>query len=437
MTLKTILLGACSALAFSTLASAETLTIATVNNGDMIRMQGLTSDFTAKNPDIKVEWVTLEENVLRERVTTDIATNGGQYDIMTIGNYEVPIWAKQGWLLPLEKLGDKYDVDDILPAIRGGLSADGKLYAAPFYGESAMIMYRKDLFEKAGLKMPDNPTWEFIGDAARKITDRKADINGICLRGKAGWGENMAFISALNNSFGGRWFDENWKPQFDQPEWKSSLQFYVDLMKDAGPSGASSNGFNENLTLFQQGKCGMWIDATVAASFVSNPKDSTVADKVGYALFPTHGELKNHGNWLWSWNLAIPKSSQKAEAAEKFISWATSKDYTALVASKEGWANVPPGTRTSLYKNADYEKAAAFAKPTLAAMDAADITKPTVKPVPYTGGQFVAIPEFQALGTTVGQLFSAVVAGQSSVDDALASTQSTATREMTRAGYIK
>ncbi|MCJ2875153.1 sugar ABC transporter substrate-binding protein [Rhizobium pusense] len=437
MTLKTILLGACSALAFSTLASAETLTIATVNNGDMIRMQGLTSDFTAKNPDIKVEWVTLEENVLRERVTTDIATNGGQYDIMTIGNYEVPIWAKQGWLLPLEKLGDKYDVDDILPAIRGGLSADGKLYAAPFYGESAMIMYRKDLFEKAGLKMPDNPTWEFIGDAARKITDRKADINGICLRGKAGWGENMAFISALTNSFGGRWFDENWKPQFDQPEWKSSLQFYVDLMKDAGPSGASSNGFNENLTLFQQGKCGMWIDATVAASFVSNPKDSTVADKVGYALFPTHGELKNHGNWLWSWNLAIPKSSQKAEAAEKFISWATSKDYTALVASKEGWANVPPSTRTSLYKNADYEKAAAFAKPTLAAMDAADITKPTVKPVPYTGGQFVAIPEFQALGTTVGQLFSAVVAGQSSVDDALASAQSTATREMTRAGYIK
>ncbi|WP_454702631.1 ABC transporter substrate-binding protein [Agrobacterium burrii] len=437
MTLKTILLGACSVLAFSTLASAETLTIATVNNGDMIRMQGLTSDFTAKNPDIKVEWVTLEENVLRERVTTDIATNGGQYDIMTIGNYEVPIWAKQGWLLPLEKLGDKYDVDDILPAIRGGLSAEGKLYAAPFYGESAMIMYRKDLFEKAGLKMPDNPTWEFIGDAARKITDRKTDINGMCLRGKAGWGENMAFISALTNSFGGRWFDENWKPQFDQPEWKSALQFYVDLMKDAGPSGASSNGFNENLTLFQQGKCGMWIDATVAASFVSNPKDSTVADKVGYALFPTHGELKNHGNWLWSWNLAIPKSSQKAEAAEKFISWATSKDYTTLVASKEGWANVPPGTRTSLYKNADYEKAAAFAKPTLAAMDAADITKPTVKPVPYTGGQFVAIPEFQALGTTVGQLFSAVVAGQSSVDDALAGAQSTATREMTRAGYIK
>ncbi|WPE21041.1 sugar ABC transporter substrate-binding protein [Shinella zoogloeoides] len=436
MNLRTLLLGTCSAALLAGFANAETLTIATVNNGDMIRMQGLTEDFTTKNPDIQLEWVTLEENVLRERVTTDIATKGGQYDIVTIGNYEVPIWAKQGWLVALDGLGDNYDVDDLLPAIRGGLSVDGKLYAAPFYGESAMIMYRKDLFEKAGLKMPDSPTWEFIGDAARKITDRSADINGICLRGKAGWGENMAFLSALNNSFGGRWFDEKWQPQFDQPEWKASLQFYVDLMKDAGPQGASSNGFNENLTLFQQGKCGMWIDATVAASFVSNPKDSTVADKVGYAIFPDTGN-GNHGHWLWSWNLAIPASSTKAEAAQKFIAWATGKGYTELVASKEGWANVPPGTRTSLYKNAEYEKAAPFAAPTLAAMDAADITKPSVKPVPYTGGQFVAIPEFQGLGTTVGQLFSAVLAGQSSVDDALAQAQTTAVREMTRAGYIK
>ncbi len=436
MNLRTLLLGTCSAALLAGFAHAETLTIATVNNGDMIRMQGLTEDFTTKNPDIQLEWVTLEENVLRERVTTDIATKGGQYDLVTIGNYEVPIWAKQGWLVALDGLGDDYDVDDLLPAIRGGLSVDGKLYAAPFYGESAMIMYRKDLFEKAGLTMPDSPTWEFIGDAARKITDRGADISGICLRGKAGWGENMAFLTALNNSFGGRWFDENWQPQFDQPEWKTSLQFYVDMMKDAGPQGASSNGFNENLTLFQQGKCGMWIDATVAASFVSNPKDSTVADKGGYAIFPDTGN-GNHGHWLWSWNLAVPASSTKAEAAQKFIAWATSKGYTELVASKEGWANVPPGTRTSLYKNAEYEKAAPFAAPTLAAMDAADITKPSVKPVPYTGGQFVAIPEFQGLGTTVGQLFSAVLAGQSSVDDALAQAQTTAVREMTRAGYIK
>jgi len=427
-------LGSTALLAFG--ASAETLTIATVNNGDMVRMQKMTDDFTAKNPDIQLQWVTLEENVLRERVTTDIATKGGQYDVMTIGTYEVPIWAKQGWLLPLDNLGADYDVDDLLPPIRNGLSLDGKLYAAPFYGESSFVMYRTDLMEKAGLEMPEAPTWEFVADAARKMTDRSADINGICLRGKAGWGENMAFLTAMSNSFGARWFDENWAPQFDQPEWKNTLQFYVDLMNEAGPQGASSNGFNENLALFQQGKCGMWIDATVAASFVSNPKDSTVADKVGYALAPDTG-LGKRGNWLWAWSLAVPAGSQKAEAAQKFISWATGKGYIDLVASKEGWANVPPGTRTSLYENAEYQKAAPFAKMTLDSINAADPTKPTVKPVPYVGVQFVAIPEFQGLGTTVGQLFSAALAGQMPVDDALAQAQSVSEREMRRAGYQK
>src|SRR5437868_15169723 len=209
-------------------AMAETrLTIATVNNGDMIRMQKLTDDFTKMNPDIAVNWVTLEENVLRQKVTTDIATKSGQYDILTIGTYEVPIWAKKGWLVPLDNLGADYDVDDLLPAIRGGLSMDGKLYAAPFYGESSMVMYRTDLMEKAGLKMPDAPTWDFIREAADKMTDKAAGINGICLRGKAGWGENMAFLTAMSNSFGARWFDENWNPQFDQPEWKETLTFYV------------------------------------------------------------------------------------------------------------------------------------------------------------------------------------------------------------------
>src|SRR5437868_8938052 len=305
-------------------AMAETrLTIATVNNGDMIRMQKLTDDFTKMNPDIAVNWVTLEENVLRQKVTTDIATKGGQFDVLTIGTYEVPIWAKKGWLVPLDNLGADYDVDDLLPAIRGGLSMDGKLYAAPFYGESSMVMYRKDLMEKAGLTMPDAPTWDFIKEAAEKMTDRAAGINGICLRGKAGWGENMAFLTAMSNSFGARWFDENWKPQFDQPEWKDTLQFYVDMMKADGPDGASNNGFNENLALFQQGKCGMWIDATVAASFVTG-KDSTVADKVGFALAPDNGRGKR-GNWLWAGSLARRAASNEVDSGERYIAGATGK----------------------------------------------------------------------------------------------------------------
>jgi sorbitol/mannitol transport system substrate-binding protein len=431
------LLGAVALAGFSLPAFADTtLTIATVNNGDMVRMQGLTEDFTKANPDIKLNWVTLEENVLRQKVTTDIATKGGQFDVLTIGTYEVPIWAKKKWLMPLDKLGADYDADDLLPAIRAGLSSDGKLYAVPFYGESSFVMYRTDLLEKAGLKMPEKPTWEFIRQAADKMTDKAAGVYGVCLRGKPGWGENMAFLTAMSNSFGARWFDEKWKPQFDSPEWKKTIEFYVDLLKADGPPGASSNGFNENLALFNDGKCGMWIDATVAAGFVTDPSQSKVADKVGFALAPNNG-LGKSSNWLWAWSLAVPAGTSKTEAAEKFVSWATSKHYGDLVAAKEGWAHVPPGTRTSLYKNADYLKAAPWAEMTLGSIDSADPLHPTVKPVPYTGVQFVAIPEFQGMATDTGQDFSAALAGTMTVDQALAKAQASATNVVKKAGLLK
>ena len=427
-------LGAATAMSLLAAGSAfaDTITIATVNNGDMIRMQGLTDDFTAKTGH-EVEWVTLEENVLRQRVTTDITTKGGQFDIMTIGMYETPIWGKNGWLVALDDLPAEYDVDDILPAMAGGLSYDGTLYAAPFYGESSMIMYRTDLVEKAGMTMPDAPTWDEVAALARAMTDKENEVYGICLRGKAGWGENMAFLTATSNAFGARWFDENWTAQFDQPAWKETLEFYVNLMNDAGPPGASNNGFNENLSLFQQGKCGMWIDATVAASFVTNPNDSTVADKVGFALAPDTGKGKR-GNWLWAWALGIPAGTDNVDAAKEFIQWATSKEYIELVAENEGWANVPPGARTSLYENENY-KDIPFAKMTLDSILSADPLNPTVDPVPYVGVQFAAIPEFAGIATQVGQEFSAALAGQQSVDEALAKAQAITTDEMEAAGY--
>ncbi|MDF0597341.1 ABC transporter substrate-binding protein [Psychromarinibacter halotolerans] len=425
---------ALTAIGFAATAQDTTITIATVNNGDMIRMQGLTDEFTAEHPGITVEWVTLEENVLRQRVTTDISTNGGQFDVMTIGTYEVPIWGAQDWLVSLDDLPEDWDADDLLPAIRGGLTVDGTLYAAPFYGESSMVMYRTDLMEAAGMEMPEAPTWDFIKEAAAAMTDEENEVYGICLRGKAGWGENMAFLTAMSNSFGARWFDEDWAPQFDSEAWANTVDFYLDLLTNYGPPGAANNGFNENLALFQQGKCGMWIDATVAASFVTNPNDSTVADSVGFALAPDNG-LGKRGNWLWAWSLAIPAGTDAPEAAKEFVAWATSKAYTELVAENEGWANVPPGTRTSLYENPEYLDAAPFAEMTLQSINAADPTSPTVDPVPYTGVQFVAIPEFAGLGTLVGQEFSAALAGQQSAEEALEAAQALATDEMEAAGY--
>jgi len=418
------------------LVHAETeLVIATVNNGHMIEMQKLGKFFEQAHPDIKLKWVTLEEGTLRQRVTTDIATKGGQFDVMTIGMYETPIWAKKGWLLPIAT-DAAYDVDDLLPAMRNGLSVDGKLYASPFYGESSMLMYRKDLADKVGFTMPPQPTWAQVKDLASKINDPKNGVYGICLRGKPGWGDNMALLTTMVNTNGGQWFDMGWKPQIDTKPWHDAISFYVDLMKAYGPPGASANSFNENLALFNEGKCGMWVDATIAASFVSDPKQSKVADKVAFAQAPTAVTPKG-ANWLWAWALAIPAGSKKVDAAETFVKWATSKDYINLVAKEEGWGSVPTGTRKSTYANPEFTKAARFASAEKQAIDTANANDSTLPKSPYVGVQYAAIPEFQAIGVAVGQQMSAALSGKVTVDQALKTSQTAAEREMTKAGYYK
>jgi sorbitol/mannitol transport system substrate-binding protein len=430
----TLVLAASLALATGAQAATE-LVIATVNNGHMIEMQKLGKHFESANPDIKLKWVTLEEGVLRQRVTTDIATKGGQFDVMTIGMYETPIWGKKGWLQEL-KPNAAYDIDDLLPAMRSGLSVEGKLYAAPFYGESSMLMYRKDLADKAGVTLPAQPTWTQVKDLAAKIHDPKQGVYGICLRGKPGWGDNMAFLSTLVNTHGGQWFDMNWKPQLDSKPWKDAITFYVDLLKNYGPPGSSANSFNEILALYNVGKCGMWIDATIAASFVSDPKQSKVADKVAFAQAPTAVTPKG-ANWLWAWALAIPAGTKNADAAQKFISWATSKEYILLVAKEQGWASVPTGTRKSTYATPEFLKAAKFAEAEKKAIDTANPNDSTLPKSPYVGIQFAAIPEFQAIGIAVGQQMSAALAGKATVEQALATAQTAADREMRKAGYYK
>ena len=435
MKLKTLATAfAGSLFAVSTMSYAATeLVIATVNNGHMVEMQKLSNEFESANPDIKLKWVTLEEGVLRSRVTTDIATKGGQFDIMTIGMYEAPIWGKKGWLKEL-KFNDSYEVDDILPAIKDGLSADGKLYAAPFYGESSMVMYRSDLVEKAGLKMPSNPTWDDVEKIVKGIHNPAGDVYGICLRGKPGWGDNMAFITTLANSYGAQWFGSDWKPQLDSPEWESAVTFYVNLLTKYGPPGSANNSFNEILALYNEGKCGMWIDATIAASLITDPAQSKVADKVAFAQAPSKKTSKGK-NWLWAWSLAIPESSKKTAEAMKFLEWATSKDYVKLVGGKLGWGKVPTGTRASTYKNPNFLGAAKFATAELAAIKSANPNDSTFNKSPYVGVQFAAIPEFQAIGVAVGQQMSAALAGSISVKDALAKSQVAADRAMKKAKY--
>jgi sorbitol/mannitol transport system substrate-binding protein len=416
--------------------SSTTLTIATVNNGDMVRLKSLASDFEASHPRIKLKWVVLEENILRQKVTTDVAIRGGQYDVVTIGAYEVPIWAKRRWLKSLDDLGPAYRADDLIAPVRAAVSYQGAQYAAPFNAEGTMVMYRTDLFRRAGLTMPDRPSWEDLARAAAALNDPKHGVYGICLRGKAGWGENMASILTVAHSYGARLVDEHWRPQFDTPEWRKAIDMYVGLLRQWGPPGAAANGFNENLALFSQGRCAIWFDSTVAAPFLSDPKTSKVADRVGFAPGPDEG-LGRSSNWLWTWAFAVPVSSKKTPAAEEFIRWAAGPDYAGVVAHHAGWLAVTPGTRMSLYRNPAYRRAAPFADITLRSINAANPAQPSRLPVPYIGVQYAAIPEWQGIGTEIGQQFSAAIAGRVSTENALAEAQAATRRQLDDAGYYK
>jgi sorbitol/mannitol transport system substrate-binding protein len=410
-------------------ASDNEVTIAMVSNAQMTDAQKLSSEFEKQNPGTKLKFISLSENQARAKITMSTAMGGSEFDVAMISNFETPQWAKDGWLLNLSDYAKKtpgYDQDDFISSLRDSLSYKGNMYAVPFYGESSFLMYRKDLFEKAGIKVnPDpnyQPTWQEVREWAKQLkTDDRA---GICLRGKPGWGEVLAPLDTVINTFGGRWFDDQWNAQLNSPEVKKAVNFYVDTLRESGELGAASTGFQECANLFGQGQTAMWYDATSAVSVLEDPKEyPDLVGKIGYLPAPI-AEKPNSG-WLYTWALAIPKAAKNPDGAWKFISWMTSKDYMRLVGEKLGWARVPPGSRTSTYTALpEYEAISKSYGPlTLQSIKNATPNKPTVQPVPYTGVQFVGIPEFQDLGTRVSQQISAAIAGQKSVNDAMDQAQ--------------
>ena len=405
--------------AVDTSVSGE-LNVAMVANPQMVALQKLVPEFQKQYPNIKLNLLVLPENEVRDRIRTDVSTQAGQFDVVTIGMFEAADYAKQGWSLdvgtPLQA-DPNYDYADIFPAMVSALSGeDGKLYAAPFYGESSMVFYRKDLFQQAGLTMPDQPTWDDIAGFAQKLHNPPNQY-GICLRGLPGWGEQGAPLTSVIDAFGGRWFDEDWKSQLASEKSAAAITFYTDLVKNYGEPSATTSGFTECENLFAQGKVAMWYDATSAADFLADPGQNPQAANTGFANQP---KKEIGSGWLWAWAFAIEASTKHQDAALAFVKWATSKDYVQLVASQLGWGSVPSGVRASTYADPGYkEYAAAFADLVLKIIEAQDPTKCCVDPVPYRGLQFVGVPEFVTLGDQVTKELANVIAGNESSDDAI------------------
>ncbi|WP_132875459.1 ABC transporter substrate-binding protein [Tamaricihabitans halophyticus] len=406
-------------------AGDQTIVVAIVANPQMTDAVALSEQFERDNPGVDLKFVQLPENQARAKITASVATEGGEFDVVMISNYEAAQWAEYGWLENLQPRIDAsqgYDADDFLPSIRDSLSYRDSMYAVPFYGESSFLAYRKDLFAKAGLTMPERPTWRQVAEFARELDDKQNGIAGICLRGKPGWGESLAPFGTVMNTFGGRWFDEDWNARLSSPEVRAAAEFYVNLVRNYGSVGASSAGFSECGTNYAQGEAAMWYDATVMAGVNEDPAESKVAGKSGYVAAPV--AKTEASGWLYSWALAMPKVTEHKDAAWRFMRWMTDKQYVHTVGEQLGWTRVPPGSRQSTYEIPEYQEAAkAYAQPTLDAIRSARQENVLTKPVPYQGIQFVGIPEFQDLGTRVSQQLSAAIAGQVPLDEALAQSQ--------------
>ena len=402
--------------------AAATINVLMVGNPQMKDLQTLTADNFTKKTGIKVNYTVLPENELRDKVTQDVASGAGQYDVVTLGMYDIANWGGTGKVKALDSYVAKdsaWDKADVFPAMIKGLSGkDGKLYAAPFYGESSMLMYRKDLAAKAGVKMPLHPTWQQVAAAAAKMNDPKNGVAGICLRGLPGWGEQFAPLTTVVNTFGGTWLTKDWQAKVNDKTFVDAVQFYVDLLKKSGEKGATQAGFTECDNAMAQGKAAMWYDATSATGSIEKKGFSNYVGKFGYSYAPTV-KTKASG-WLWAWAFAIEGASKQADAAWKFVSWATSKQYEELVGAKLGWTAVPDGKRASTYANPNYKKAtAAYYSVVLGSLKAADPLNPGVQPRPTSGIQFVAVPEFADLGTAVSQEVAKAITGGQSVKAAL------------------
>lgn len=418
------------------------LTVAAVNNPQMEDMKGLVKDFTEKTG-IKVQFQFLPENDLRQKVTQDVSLNAGNFDIVMVGAYETPIWAKSEWLEPLDPFFEQmseedrnaYDLDDVLQTWRTSLSYEDQLYTIPFYGESSFLMYRTDLFEEAGIEMPERPTWDQVTGFAEQLHNPDGGVNGITLRGLPGWGANMGPFMTFINTYGGRWYNENWEPQLTTPEVKAAIESYTNLAGNYAQSGIVSDNFPECLSLFSSGKAAMWYDATVAGGLVSDEESSDVADKVGFAYGPT-AEVPNGAHWLWAWSLGIETASKNKEAAFEFLKWATNKDYMKLVGEELGWERVPPGTRRSTYEDTPYGENP-WTDIALDSIETADAENPTRDPVPYTGIQYIVIPEWQQLGDAVGRMLSSVIIGDMSPEEMQKRAQKEALDVAKEGGYLK
>jgi sorbitol/mannitol transport system substrate-binding protein len=286
---------------------ADTINVLMVNNSQMVDLQKLTADnFTAKTG-IRVNFTVLPENDVRDKISQEFSSQAGQYDVATVSNFEIPIYARSKWIAPLSDHIAKdtaFDQDDILKPMTESLSKDGVVYGEPFYGESSFLMYRKDVLDSKGITMPANPTWDQVADIAAKVDGAQPNMKGICLRGQPGWGPDLRPTHDGGEHL--RWHLV--REGLDARGQRPAVRRRDELLRQASSRSTARRvpprpGFTECLNNLVQGTVAMWYDATSAPGSLE-AADSPVKGKIGYVAAPV--KLTKSSGWLYSWAVGHP-----------------------------------------------------------------------------------------------------------------------------------
>lgn len=358
------------------------------------------------------------QDVFESRITLSFAGGAADVDVVHTPGIQVQRWVQAGWLEDMtDTVAALPDKDDIIPSTLESFDVDGKDWGVPFFAETGLMAYRKDILDAAGVAPPK--TWAEMIEVAKAIDS--PETAAIAMRAAPGQGFNMFVFPMIMRAYGGEFFVDypnDLTPAIDSPETLEALNVYKTLLNDYGPDGVGSFNFPEVVAAMQAGQVAMTVDGTSIVGQTVDPAKSQVADQVVLAL-PPEGPagrspaLAVHG-------LGIAAGAANAEAAARFIAWATSKETMTKLALAEAY---PDFTRASIAEDPEVQaKYAGIQEDFLTLrVQALEAARSDYRPL---------LPTWPEIGAVIGENVNAAVNGLISPEEALA----TASEEM---GYIQ
>jgi ABC-type glycerol-3-phosphate transport system substrate-binding protein len=272
---------------------------------------------------VTVEFDVLEEGAMLEKQLLECSSMSDTYDIYQVAVEAVTQMAETGCIVPLDDRVASapafYDFEDLMPAYRDIFTVNDQTYAVPTAGESVFLMYRKDLFDAAGLEPPE--TWDELLEIAKQF-DEAGEVDGVAFRAQKGWQFTYTY-SIFLFPFGGMMLDpETGEVAIDSPESAAALDF-MRALKPYAPVGIESFSFPESFQSMQNGDVAMLVEATAAGPEMEDPEKSSVAGKLGYTILPAGPAGAYTG--VWGWSYGINAASEKQDLAWAVMTWLTSR----------------------------------------------------------------------------------------------------------------